>query len=111
MLSVVEAATDAYRGTAAAWVTVSRMLGMTLGLAALSAWGMGEFQLLTSGLEFPLPFVGESNAGFQERIDAYNAGVSAASLEVFTAFFRVGAGLSLAAIVPALFIQDRRRGA
>lgn len=108
VLSVVESASDDYRGTAAAWVTVSRMLGMTLGLAALSAWGMGEFHLLTSGLEFPLPFVGESNAAFHGRIDAYNSGVSAASLEVFTAFFRVGAGLALAAIVPALFIENRQ---
>lgn len=108
VLSVVESASDDYRGTAAAWVTVSRMLGMTLGLAALSAWGMGEFQLLTSGLEFPLPFVDESNAAFQTRVDSYNAGISAASLDVFTAFFRVGAGLSLAAIVPAFFIEGRK---
>ena len=75
---------------------------MTLGLAALSAWGMGEFQLLTSGLEFPLPSAGESNAAYQLRIDGYNADVGDASFEIFTAFFRVGGGLSLAAISPEL---------
>ncbi|PKB71783.1 MAG: hypothetical protein BZY87_03430, partial [SAR202 cluster bacterium Io17-Chloro-G6] len=38
-----------YRGTAASLVVVSRMMGMTLGLAALSAWGVQHFQVLTGG--------------------------------------------------------------
>jgi len=106
VLSVVESASETYQATAAAWVTVSRMLGMTLGLAALAAWGMGEFQLLTSALEFPLRFAGEASDAYQARITAYQDGVTGASLEVFTAFFRVGAALTLAAIVPSLFIND-----
>lgn len=105
----VNAGGDAYRGTAAAFMTVARMVGMTLGLAALSAWGMGYFQLLTSELSLPLQASGESAAAFQERLSAYQAGVAGASLNVFTAFFRVGAGLSLAAAVPALWMYERRR--
>jgi MFS family permease len=107
VLSVVESASENYRGTAAAWVTVSRMLGMTLGLAALSAWGMGELQLLTSALEFPLRFAGEASDAYQARITAYQDGVTGASFDVFKAFFRIGAALTLAAIVPSLFIHDR----
>lgn len=107
VLSVVESASESYRGTAAAWVTVSRMLGMTLGLAALTAWGMGEFQLLTSTLEFPLQFVGETTDAYRARIAEYQGGVTSASIEVFTAFFRVGAGLTLAAIVPSLRLSGR----
>ena len=106
VLSAVDAAPESYRGTAAAWVTVARMLGMTLGLAALAAWGMGEFQLLTSALEFPLRFVGETAAAYDARNAAYQHGVTDASFSVFTAFFRVGAGLSLAAVIPALFIHE-----
>ena len=68
VLSAVESASESYRGTAAAWVTVARMLGMTLGLAALAAWGMGEFQLLTSRLEFPLRFVDETRHYFQAEV-------------------------------------------
>jgi EmrB/QacA subfamily drug resistance transporter len=109
VLSVVESASESYRGTAAAWVTVSRMLGMTLGLAALSAWGMGEFQVLTSTLEFPLRFAGEESDAYQARIAAYQDGVTGASFEVFKAFFRVGAALTFVAIVPSLFINDRRK--
>ena len=44
LLTAISAATEEYRGTAASLVTVARMMGMTLGLAALSAWGMDQFQ-------------------------------------------------------------------
>ena len=108
VLSAVDSSDESYRATAAAWVTVARMLGMTLGLAALSAWGMGEFQLLTSALEFPLRYVGEAADAYNSRVVAYQTGVTNASFEVFTAFFRVGAGLSLAAVVPALFIHEAK---
>ncbi|MEE8518449.1 MAG: MFS transporter, partial [Dehalococcoidia bacterium] len=108
VVSALDTATDDYRGTAAAWITVSRMLGMTLGLAALSAWGMDQFQGLTADLPFPLPTAGESNAAFSARVDAYEAGVTGASFEVFQAFFRAGAGLTLAAAVPAFFLPNRQ---
>ena len=107
MLSGVDAAATHYRGTAAAWITVSRMLGMTLGLAALSAWGMGEFQVLTAELAFPFPLSGESDAAFEARVRAYELGITGASFEVFTTFFKVGAALCLAAVLPALFIHER----
>ena len=107
VLSAVDVAEDAYRGTAAAWITVARMLGMTLGLAALSAWGMGHFQLLTADLAFPLPAAGEAALAFNARVAAYQEGVAGASFEVFTAFFRAGAALSVAAMVPALLLPGR----
>ena len=107
VLSAVDAAEDHYRGTAAAWVTVARMLGMTLGLAALSAWGMGEFQVLTASLEFPLPMANEASSAYDARVAAYQDGVTGASFEVFSAFFRAGAVLCLAAVLPALFIHEK----
>ena len=101
----VNAGGESYRGTAVAFMTAARMLGMTLGLAALSAWGMGHFELLTAGLAFPLQEAGESMAAYQERLAAYEAGVADASIEVFTAFFRIGAALCAAAVVPVLWMQ------
>lgn len=106
-VSAVDAAEERYRGTAAAWLTAARMLGMTLGLAALSAWGMGEFQLLTADLAFPLPAVGESAQAFNARVAAYQEGVTGASFDVFRAFFRAGATLALLAAVPALLLGQR----
>ena len=74
--------------------------------AALAAWGMGHFQLLTAELSFPLPVAGETTAAFQERIMAYQTGVTEASLSVFSAFFRIGAVLSVAAAIPALWMYQ-----
>ncbi len=97
-----------YRGTAASLVVVARMLGMTLGLAALSAWGVEHFQVLTAGLEFPVPMPGESAEAAQERLMKYNAELTAAGLSLFHNFLRVAATVSLVAIVPALSMRDRR---
>ncbi len=96
------AASGDYQGTAASLVVVSRMLGMTLGLAALSAWGVQHFQVLTAGLEFPLPLSGEAADLFEARAAEYSANINAAGLELFQRFFLAASIISLAAILPAL---------
>ena len=97
------------RGTAASLVVVSRMMGMTLGLAALSAWGVTHFQGLTAGLDFPLPLAGEAAGVFEARAAEYSANVNAAGLKLFQRFFVVAAVASLAAILPALGMRGRPR--
>ncbi len=103
VVAAVDAASDDYRATAAAWITMARLFGMTLGLAALAAWGMGHFQGLTSDLVFPIAAPGEPDDAFTARFDAYQSGVANASFEVFRAFFRAGAALCILAAVPPLW--------
>ena len=103
----LDAASEDYRGTAASLVVVSRMMGMTLGLAALSAWGVQHFQVLTTGLEFPLPLAGEAAGIFETRAAEYSANVNAAGLALFQRFFLTASIISLIAVVPAL---GMRRG-
>ena len=91
-----------YRATAASLVTVSRMLGMTLGLAAMSAWGVEHFQVVASGLEFPILRPGESAEALDARLRQYTADLNAAGLSVFRNFFRAAAVIALAAIPFAL---------
>ena len=110
LTSALNAVSEDYRGTAASLVVVARMLGMTLGLAALSAWGVEHFQVLTAGLEFPLPPPGETGEGMEQRFMEYNRQVSAAGLSLFQSFFRVAAGVSLAAVIPALIMRGDRNG-
>ena len=98
----LQAVGEDYRATAASLVTVARMLGMTLGLAAMSAWGVEHFQVLTSGLEMPLPQTGESAEVINARIAQYAADVNDAGLSVFQAFFRAAAISALIAIPFAL---------
>ncbi len=95
-----------YRATGASLVTVSRMMGMTLGLAAMSAWGVEHFQVLTSGLEFPILQPGESSEAHAARLEQYSADLNTAGLTVFRNFFRAAAIISLAA-VPFALMQFR----
>lgn len=106
--TAVNAAPQGYLGAAAALVTVARLLGMTLGLAAVAAWGVDQFQSAISGLAFPLPGVGEPAALQQQRLAEYQAGLGAASVDLFQRFFLAGAILSAAAVVPALWLPGRR---
>ena len=104
-----QAVDEDYRATAASLVTVARMLGMTLGLAAMSAWGVEHFQVLTSGLELPLPQTGESAEVLNARIAQYTSDVNTAGLSVFRAFFRTAAIMALAAI-PFSLLRTRGEG-
>ena len=108
MTQALNAVGEDYRGTAASLVVVSRLLGMTLGLAALAAWGIEHFQSLTAGLGVPLPMPGESPADAAARLASYVAELNNAGLSLFHRFFRVAATVVLLALLPALLM--RRRG-
>ena len=82
--------------TTASLVTVSRMIGMALGLAALSAWGIEHFQGLTANLDFT------QTSRLQDQLT--NAGEM-----LFRDFFRVAAGIALAAVLPALGLRLLQR--
>ena len=106
----INAVSEEYRGTAASLVVVARMLGMTLGLAALSAWGVEHFQVLTAGLESPLFQQGEAGEDLQARFEEYTAQVAAAGLSLFHTFFRIAGGVALVAVPVALAMGAERRG-
>ena len=85
------------RGAAAGLITAMRMVGMTLGLAALTAWGTERFVTLAAGV--PLPF-GQSSSLFESQL-------ADAGMTLFGDFFLIAMGVSLAAIIPAAFMAWR----
>lgn len=101
---VIETCPDDYKATAASIITLSRMVGMALGLAALSAWGMEHFIQLTGHLELPLPITGESSFALAIRQERYIDVLNHASVTLFQHFFRISASLVLIAIIPSLLI-------
>ena len=109
-LSAMEEGGDEYHATSASLVVVARMLGMAMGVAALSSWGVGHFQGLTEGVLLPLQAAGESTAGYQARVAEYRSQISMAGLDVFQNFFRGAAVLLLVAILPALGLGRRSAG-
>jgi len=114
MTRVMEAVSGEYWTTAAGLAVAARMLGMTLGLSALSAWGVEHFQSLTAGLELPLAEPGQAQADLQASFLAYQQGITEAGLALFHNFLRVAGVLALVAILPALAMgggKKKRRGA
>ena len=81
-----------------------RMVGMTLGLATLTAWGTGRFQVLVAGIPFA-PQEGETFAQAQQRFQAQTVD---AGLTLFNDFFLVATGVCLVALLPAVLMVWHR---
>lgn len=92
-MCALSAAPSHYWGAAASLVTASRMVGMALGLAALSAWGIERFYALTADVAL--------GATFEET----EAPLIAAGVTVFQNLFMISGFLSLFAIVPSLLMR------
>ena len=92
-VSALSAAPSDYWGAAASLITASRMVGMALGLAALSAWGIERFYSLTSHV---VP---------SESYEATETVLIGAGVTVFQNLFMIAGFLSLLAILPALLMK------
>ena len=92
-VSALSASPSNYWGAAASLVTASRMVGMALGLAALSAWGIERFYSLTADVSI--------GSNFEET----EAILIEAGVTVFQNLFMISGFLSLIAIVPALLMR------
>ena len=106
-LAATNSAKEEDMGTAAAVVTTMRMVGMTVGLAGLTAWGSGRFQNLVTELHFPVPLPGETVAQVEERVRLYEEGFTNAGTTLFNEFFLVAMGALLLALIPAAFMTWR----
>ncbi len=105
MAQALHAAPEQYHATAASLVVVARLLGMTLGLAALAAWGIEHFQTLTADLALPLPLTGESPAETATRMTAYASDLQQAGLSLFQQFFRIAAVVALLGLAPTVLMR------
>jgi len=80
--AVVDHAPPDQRGAAAGMVMVVRLLGLSVGLSALTAWGLARFDALRATLE--LPPIG--SPGFEDALVAAQADLTAQAIaETFTA--------------------------
>ncbi|HET6317851.1 MAG TPA: MFS transporter [Chloroflexota bacterium] len=102
---VVGWAGAALAGVAAALVTVMRTIGMLVGVATLTSWGLERFNGLVAGLPLPLPVLGESAEVSQQRIAEYQQAVLNAALLVFSEIFLAAAIVCVLAVVPALLLR------
>ncbi|WP_338742003.1 MFS transporter [Actinomadura luteofluorescens] len=91
----------ARHGVASAAVVVARMMGMLLGISALTAWGFHRFHALTADLKPPLPFL-MSKAEFAEQMKIYDAALQDALRTEYREIFWITAGMCLLGALLAL---------
>ena len=93
--AVLNSVREGLRGVASALVTALRMVGMLIGLSALSAWGMGRFEVMTAGLSL------------SEILEAPEE-LTGPVMGLFHDFFLAAMAMCLLAILPALFMRRQR---
>ena len=108
-LAATESVGEENRGTAAATVTAMRMVGMTLGLAALTAWGSERFQGLAAGIQLPFASPGEPAAQAQQRLYEFDSQLTSTGVTLFSEFFLIAMGVCLVALLPAALMVWRQR--
>jgi hypothetical protein len=94
--AAIDSVADDQKGIASSLATTMRMIGMILGLAALTSWGMGSFHSMTAGMSL------------QEMME-YPEELVEPVLALFHDFFLASVGICLAAILPALWLRRAKR--
>jgi MFS family permease len=95
-------------GTASAAVVVARMMGMLVGVAALTSWSLHRFQESTADLDTPLPF-GVPEAEYAERLAVYQEALNAALAAQYADVFAAAAVICAAAALVAVALPGRVR--
>jgi MFS family permease len=102
--TAINAASSQQLGMASSVITVLRMVGMIIGLAALTSWGLGRFHEIIIAFKPPAgvtPF----SPPYQAALSKY---ATAAGHEVYTSIFLAAGIICLVAIMPALLLEGRK---
>ena len=102
--TAINAASSRQLGMASSVITVLRMVGMIVGLAALTSWGLGRFQETMNAFKPPAgvtPF----SASYLAALGKY---ATQAGHDVYTAIFLAAGIICLVAIVPALLLEGKK---
>ncbi len=109
-LAVVNAVRKSRMASASAVLTASRIIGMTVGLAAINSWGITEFQKEQARDPAPMPRFGLSFADYVDQLKVWEHRSVEAVLSILSDFFLIAAVVCVVAIIPSLFLFGRKSG-
>ena len=89
---VINSVRENQKGIASSLIVTTRMIGMIIGLSAITSWGMDRFHLITAGMSL-------------SDIIAAPEAVQQSFLSMFHNFFLAAMGICLIAILPALWLR------
>ena len=104
--TAINAVRSTQAGTASAVVTALRMLGMTLGLAALTSWALAYFKHLAA--QYPSLPISATTEQFAQWSKGYAAHLINSAHIVYSAVFFTAMILCLLGIIPAVFLWGRK---
>jgi MFS family permease len=107
--SVISSAGPKWMTTSSALVTVSRMVGMVVGLSALSSWGVRRFNEIAANITTPIVRPPDlTDAEWQAVKDAAALATKQAAHTVFGEFFLIAAIVIAVAVIPAIFFYKHK---
>jgi hypothetical protein len=98
--AVINAAPEDQRGIASSLVIVLRLMGMSVGLSGLTAWGLHRFEILRKLID--LPDLSLSDPTYQQ---ALADGLTEVTVGVLTETFLISAGAALLALLVAFWLK------
>ena len=107
-LAGTETVGEDIRATAASMVTALRIVGMTFGLAALTAWGVARFDVLAADIRLPLAEATQTRGEAQAQLDQFTERIQDAGMALFQEFFIIAAVVCLLAVVPTVLMIVKR---
>jgi len=102
--TAINVASNRQMGMASSIVTVLRIVGMILGLALLTSWGLGRFHDLLLAFKPPagtIPFSEKYNSALTQY-------ATVAAHDVYTSIFLAAGIVCVAAIIPSLLLEGRK---
>jgi MFS family permease len=106
--AILRVVPSAQHGAAAATVVVARTMGMLIGVAALTAWGLHRFHEITANLLEPLPVNGFTDQFFAQHA-VYEQAVKMALLSEYREIFTATSALCLVGAAIGLLLAGPRR--